>query len=104
MGNSKFLAYSGNPTFWRSELTRDLTDVDIAVMGVPFDVGVSNRPGARYGVRAIRDISLHTGNFHYPYSEDINAELKIIDYGDVGAAVGASAIHDMIEETYQHAS
>ncbi|WP_350019565.1 agmatinase [Priestia flexa] len=104
MEKTKFLAYSGQPTFWRLDSTRDLADVDIAVMGVPFDMGVSNRPGARFGAREIRSMSLHTGNFHYPYTYDIKDKFNIIDYGDVGATIGANAVHSMIEETYHHAS
>lgn len=104
MAHTEFLAYSGQPTFWRLPSTRDLTGVDIAIMGVPFDMGVSNRPGARFGAREIRNMSLHTGNFHYPYLIDIKEKFNIIDYGDVGATIGANAVHDMIAETYEHAS
>lgn len=38
------LHYGGIPTFNHTPYTQDLKDVDIAIMGVPFDVGVANRP------------------------------------------------------------
>lgn len=104
MGTEDLIPYSGTPTFWRLEETRDLSNVDIAVMGVPFDTGTTNRPGARFGPRSIRELSLHTGNFNYPYSFDVKDKANMIDYGDVGASVGSNIVNDMIEDTYQHAS
>ena len=43
--------FAGIPTFMRQSATRDLTDVDVAVMGVPFDGGTSYRSGTRMGPR-----------------------------------------------------
>lgn len=98
-----FLAYSGIPTFWRTPHTRELAGVDIAVMGVPFDIGTTNRSGARLGPRAIREASLHTGNFHHPWTYDVTDALQIIDYGDVGMGVQTDATSFMIQDTYAHA-
>ena len=53
----KHLHYAGIPSFNRYPVTRELDGVDIAIMGVPFDSGVTNRPGARLGPRAIRNMS-----------------------------------------------
>jgi len=103
MGKDKFLAYGGNPTFWRCEQTREINGADIVVMGVPFDVGTSNRPGARYGPRSIREMSLHVGNFYYPWSYDVKEKHKIIDYGDVGLGVQNDLTQFMIQDTYEHA-
>ncbi len=52
--------YMGIPTFLRSELVRDRTKVnsDICFVGIPYDSGASNRPGARYGPRAFREASM----------------------------------------------
>ncbi|PRD13614.1 agmatinase [Pantoea coffeiphila] len=101
--NSKYLAFSGIPTFWRTPQSRDINGVDIVVMGVPFDCGVSNRSGARLGALAIRQMSLHTGNFCHPWDFDIKDRLNIVDYGDVGMSVGGNTTNYMIEDTYQHA-
>src|SRR3954454_22660022 len=46
------LPYQGLVTFWRAPYVQDLEGVDVAVYGVPFDAGASNRPGARFGPRA----------------------------------------------------
>lgn len=102
--NSKYLAFSGIPTFWRTEQSRDLNGADIVVMGVPFDCGVSNRPGARFGAQAIRLMSLHTGNFCHPWDFDVRDKLRVIDYGDVGMSVGGNTTDYMIEDSFRHAT
>ncbi|WP_067967893.1 agmatinase [Nocardiopsis trehalosi] len=102
-GYSDYLPFAGLPTFWRTEHTRDLDGVDIAVMGVPFDCGTSNRPGARFGAQEIRRLSLHTGNFHHPWPTDVTDTKRVIDYGDVGMSVGPDAIATMIGQSQEHA-
>ncbi len=47
--------YSGVATFFRTPLVETLTGVDIGVIGVPFDGGVTNRTGTRHGPRAVRE-------------------------------------------------
>ena len=49
--------YTGLPTFMRAPYRESLDDVDIGLIGVPFDGGVTNRPGARHGPREIRNQS-----------------------------------------------
>ena len=50
-------AFGGAVSFLRRRYTKDLTGVDIAVTGIPFDQAVTNRPGTRLGPRAIREAS-----------------------------------------------
>ena len=47
--------YSGLASFFRTPLAEHLESVDIGVIGVPFDGGVTNRTGARHGPRAVRE-------------------------------------------------
>ncbi|MBL0189521.1 MAG: agmatinase [Candidatus Obscuribacter sp.] len=77
--------YQGIPTFWRAEYTQNLDDVDFAVYGVPNDIEIVNRPGTRYGPRAIREQSLYVGlpGVHYLMDYDLMQEYKVIDYGDI---------------------
>lgn len=49
--------YTGLPTFMRAPFTENLTEVDIGMIGVPFDGGVTNRPGTRHGPREVRNQS-----------------------------------------------
>ena len=49
--------YTGIPTFLRAPYQEDPEGLDIALVGVPFDGGVTNRTGARHGPREIRNQS-----------------------------------------------
>ena len=49
--------YSGIPTFMRTPYTTDLSAIDIVLIGVPFDGGVTNRTGTRHGPREVRNQS-----------------------------------------------
>jgi guanidinopropionase len=49
--------FTGIPTFFRLPLAESLKGVDIGVCGVPYDGGVTNRPGARHGPREVRNQS-----------------------------------------------
>ena len=49
--------YTGIPTFMRAPYREDFNGVDIGLIGVPFDGGVTNRPGARHGPREVRNQS-----------------------------------------------
>ena len=75
-------AFGGSTSFLRRRYTKDLSDVDIAITGVPFDQAVTNRPGARFGPRAIREAStLQTFDPPYGWDFDPMQELNIVDYG-----------------------
>ncbi|MDO6483781.1 agmatinase [Shimia thalassica] len=76
--------FGGATSFLRRRYSKDLTDVDIAVTGVPFDQAVTNRPGTRLGPRAIREASTLQA-FDPPYGWDycVLDEFSIVDYGDV---------------------
>jgi len=75
--------YAGALSFLRRKYSRDLEGVDVAVTGVPMDTATSNRPGSRFGPRAIRAISssLSWGR-PWPWDIDPLEELNIVDYGD----------------------
>lgn len=49
--------YTGIASFFRAPVETDLAAVDIGLIGVPFDGGVTNRSGARHGPRAVREQS-----------------------------------------------
>lgn len=49
--------YTGLPTFLRAPWQENLDEVDIGMIGVPFDGGVTNRPGSRHGPREVRNQS-----------------------------------------------
>lgn len=76
--------FGGATSFLRRRYTKDLTGVDIAVTGVPFDQAVTNRPGTRLGPRAIREASaLQSPDAPYGWDFNVLDEVSIVDYGDV---------------------
>ncbi len=75
--------YAGALSFMRRKYSRDLTGIDIAVTGVPFDQAVSHRPGTRFGPEGIRRASAENawGPF-WPWNFDPFDTLAVVDYGD----------------------
>ena len=77
-------AFGGAPSFLRRRYTKDLTGVDLAVTGVPFDQAVTNRTGTRLGPRAIREAStLQPYDPPYGWGFDPLGDFAIADYGDL---------------------
>jgi len=56
--------------------------LDIALVGVPMDLGVTNRAGARFGPRAVRDVE-RIGPYNHALGVVPRAECKAADIGDV---------------------
>lgn len=94
------LHYAGIPSWNHCEITQDIEGADIVVLGVPFDSGVTFRPGARFAPRAVREQSLIACCFNYPWEYKLYDEAKVVDYGDVGYWVGAKSTEFMVEDTY----
>jgi guanidinopropionase len=70
-------------TFMRAPLARSLQEVDIALIGVPTDLGVTNRPGARHGPREIRNASSLMRAFNLGLGVNPYELCRIADLGDV---------------------
>jgi len=76
----------------------DLTGVDVAILGVPFDGGTSYRPGARLGPREIRSQSSLIRPYSYFQKVSPFERLRIVDAGDVDAPpVGIEPAYVAIE-------
>ena len=75
--------YSGALSFMRRKYARELAGVDLAVTGIPFDSATTNRPGARFGPRAIRQASTQLSWAQLDdWGFDAFDKLAVIDYGD----------------------
>ena len=74
---------------------QDLENADAAIVGAPFDTGVTFRVGARFGPEGIRSVS----HLLRPYNPSLDVvifdHLSVIDYGDVPVVPG------YIEESYR---
>src|ERR1700675_4535389 len=75
--------YTDIATFMRAPLARSLADVDIGLIGVPTDLGVTNRPGARHGPPEIRNASSLMRTFNLALGTNPYELCRIADLGDV---------------------
>ncbi len=85
-GRRSALRYAGIPTLLRAPLVRDPSNLDIALIGVPFDGGAENRPGQRHGPRQIRDMSSLLRSIHHVTRTNPYRLCRIADMGDVPIA------------------
>jgi len=87
-GGTRLAAYAGIPTFASLPSKAidfqnpDFGDLQVAVVGVPMDLGVSNRPGSRFGPRAMRTIE-RIGPYNHVLDCAPAFDLKIADIGDI---------------------
>ena len=98
-GSSQELLFGGLPTFMRRRFSQNLSNVDIAILGIPCDLATSFRPGARFGPSAIRNASVDMAWWDKQFHWDFNPfnRLAIVDYGDVQFEYGNPA--DLVEKT-----
>jgi agmatinase len=81
---TKVPRFAGAPTFARLPRVDEVGDFDVAVLGAPFDGGVSFRPGARFGPSAVRQASRHLRPAYHPDLEVSPFRvLQAVDAGDV---------------------
>jgi agmatinase len=96
--------YAGLPTYAGMRYTEDpaeLQGVDVAIVGAPFDDLVSDRPGTRYGPRAIRTASWGSGA-HLEAKINPLTELRVVDYGDAPVVpADPERAHEAIRQTVE---
>jgi agmatinase len=77
--------YAGLGTFARLPFIDEVSDVDVALVGIPFDTGVSYRPGARFGPSHVRESSRLLRPFNPAGSKSPFASQQVADAGDIAA-------------------
>lgn len=82
---SVFPRYAGIATFARLPRIEDVPRADIAVVGIPFDSGVSYRPGARFGPAAVREASRLLRPYNPAQAVLPFALQQVVDAGDIAA-------------------
>src|SRR4030095_10261928 len=91
-------------TFMRLPHQTDLMDVDVALIGAPFDSGTSYRSGARLGPREIRAQSSLIRPYSYFQKVSPFDSLLVVDAGDIDAPpVGIEQAHAAIEQGVRRA-
>ena len=76
--------FAGPSTFARLPRREDVDVCDVAVLGIPFDSGVTYRPGARFGPHAIRNATRLLRSYHPGLDVQPFAAQQVADAGDVG--------------------
>ena len=84
--------YSGIATFMRTALAERLDDVDIGLVGVPYDGALTNRPGARHGPREVRNQSSLMRAINHATRVNPYELARVCDVGDVPSLSNSSAI------------
>ena len=77
--------YGGAPTFARLPRIDEVARADVAIVGVPFDSGVSYRPGARFGPSHIRESSRLLRPYNPAMGVSPFATQQVVDAGDLAA-------------------
>lgn len=82
LSGREFPRFSGIKTFFRLPLATPEQKFDVALFGIPYDGGVSYRPGPRFAASRVREASSLGRGFHWTRGINIFQKLKIADIGD----------------------
>lgn len=82
LSGREFPRFSAIKTFFRLPIVDFHEQFDLAIFGIPYDGGVSYRPGARFAPTAIREVSSLGRGFHMTREVSIFDKLKAADIGD----------------------
>jgi agmatinase len=104
-GGTRVAPYAGMPTFLAAPHMQvdndnpDFGDLQVAMVGMPMDLGVTNRTGARFGPRALRTIE-RIGPYNHVLDCAPVQELRVADIGDVAfrSRYRLELCHDDIEK------
>ena len=96
----KLPRFAGVPSFMRlPQLALDdaeIADLDIGLIGVPWDAGTTNRPGPRHGPRGMRDASTMIRAVNGATGDAPFEMVNCADLGDVGA--NPADLHDAMDQ------
>lgn len=81
-----FPRFMGPATFARLPTADQVSRWDVAVIGVPFDIGTSYRPGARFGPIGIRQGSRTLRSWHPDLEVAPFAAHQVVDAGDIACS------------------
>jgi len=96
--------YSGALSFARRRYSKDVAGVDLAIVGLPFDLATTSRPGARLGPRAVREASAMVAwDRVHAWDYDPFSRLSVCDYGDIYFDHGdPQNVPKQITEQFEH--
>jgi len=93
-------SFQGPATFAQCPLLTEPEELDrwqpdVAIVGAPWDDSTTNRPGARFGPRALRALAYGPGTFHLDLGIELFDALEVVDYGD------AICSHGLVEPSHR---
>lgn len=100
LGGDEMPRFGGPATMMRLPTADDPAGLDAAFLGVPFDIGTSNRAGARYGPRAIRAESVLLRPYNVATRAAPFDTMTVADLGDV--AINTYSIADSVTRVREH--
>ena len=95
LSGREFPRFSQIKTFFRLPWADITDDFDVALLGLPFDGGVSYRPGQRFAPTRVREMSALGRGYHWSRDIKIFEKLKVADVGD------SSVVPISLEMTYE---
>lgn len=82
LSGREFPRFSAIKTFFRLPYVDIKADYDIGIFGIPYDGGVSYRPGGRFAPAKVREVSSLGRGFHMTRDQNFIEKLKVADIGD----------------------
>lgn len=82
LSGREFPRFSQIKTFFRLPWVDLKENFDVALLGIPFDGGVSYRPGARFAPTRVREMSSLGRGYHWSRDLSIFDKMKVADIGD----------------------
>ena len=93
--------FAGNASMFRLPVSETADGVDVGIIGVPLDIGTSNRNGTRYGPRQVRAESVLVRPYNMATRAAPFDSFQIADLGDVALnPYNLSACIEIIEQHY----
>jgi guanidinopropionase len=103
LSGRQFPRFSGIKTFFRLPYVPVDADYDIGLIGLPFDGGVSYRPGARFAPSKVREVSSLGRVFHMGRMEGFTSKVKAADIGDCPTVpIDIQKTYERIQAFYGH--
>lgn len=101
LGGNEMARFSGPGTFMRLPSVNDLKGLDVAVLGIPMDIGTSWRSGTRFGPKQIRAESAMLRPYNLATGAAPFDSLQIADIGDLAInTFSLSNSLSIIKESY----
>lgn len=103
LSGREFPRFSGIKTFFRLPYVPVDADYEVGIIGLPFDGGLSYRPGARFAPSRVREISSLGRVYHYGRMEGFTKKIKAADIGDCPTVpIDMEMTYQRIQKFYGH--